>query len=198
MCSQCFTLFAQRNPPLSCSCPHCDMAHFCNRLCLSKATTSAAHHPLLCPGQNKAALDLLYYIHSTAGRHLEAVAKIIARWRGEREWGDAEQADRIEQRVWNGMARVNMETKEMERKEWCVCAASGLVDVLGSSPASRGEKNGRKPTRSWLRLSTRIRCRQHTNHSPSYFSVIAKRVHRSRKPRRDGGSLTRASWNCSV
>lgn len=151
MCSQCFTLFAQRNPPLSCSCPHCDMAHFCNRLCLSKATTSAAHHPLLCPGQNKAALDLLYYIHSSAGRHLEAVAKIIARWRGEREWGEAGHAAEIEQRVWSGMARVNMETKEMERKEWCVCATrryAKLADIPGSSRGNLVGKNGRKPTRS--------------------------------------------------
>lgn len=117
MCSQCFTLWPTRNPPLSVACPHCDMAHFCNRLCLSKATASAAHHPLLCPGQNRAALDLIYYIHSTSGRHLEAVARIIAKWRGEREWGDAEV---VEQRVWKGMARVSIERKEMERKEWQV------------------------------------------------------------------------------
>ena len=118
MCSQCFTAFPQRNPPLSVSCPHCDMAHFCNRLCLSKAQSSA-HHPLLCPGQNKGALELLKYIHRNAARHLDATAKIVAKWRA----GDAN----VYQRVWEGMARVSLEKKEMERKEWYVTGATGLT-----------------------------------------------------------------------
>lgn len=94
------------------------MAHFCNRLCRSKAGVTAAHHDLLCPGQNKAALELLLYIHKTAGRHLEAAAKIIAKWRGEREWGADDKAEEVEKRVWEGTARVSLEKKEMERKEW--------------------------------------------------------------------------------
>jgi len=91
------------------------MAHFCNRLCLSRATASASHHPLLCPGQNPGALDLLTFIHKQGSRHLDCVAKILAKWRSERELGGG---DEIERRVWGGMARVNLEKKEMERKEW--------------------------------------------------------------------------------
>ena len=93
------------------------MAHFCNRLCLARAASSA-HHPLLCPGQNPEALHLLTFIHKQGLRHLDCVTKIIAKWRGEMEWGEQGKAEEIERRVWNGMARVNLETKEMERREW--------------------------------------------------------------------------------
>jgi len=46
------------------------------------------------------------------------VSKIIAKWRGEREWGEKGKAEDVEKRVWGGMARVNVEKKEMERREW--------------------------------------------------------------------------------
>ena len=118
MCTQCLTMFNRQNPPLSVSCPHCDTAHFCNRLCLSRAATSASHHPFLCPGENPGSLDLLTFIHKQGSRHVDCVAKIIAQWRGEREWGGAGKAEEIERRVWSGMARVNAEDKEMERREW--------------------------------------------------------------------------------
>jgi hypothetical protein len=129
MCSQCFTLLAPRSP-LTVSCTHCDMAYFCTRLCRSKAKESAAHHDLLCPGQNKGALELLLYIHKTSGRHLEAAAKIVARWRGDREWAGDEGGELVRKRAWEGMARVNMETKEMERKEWYVCVLLDFIALL--------------------------------------------------------------------
>ncbi|WWD22794.1 hypothetical protein CI109_107288 [Kwoniella shandongensis] len=119
MCSQCFTLFPLPNPPLSVSCSYCDTAHFCNRLCYAKARSStAAHSDLLCPGQNPDAVNLLSFIHQKRARSVDAIARIIARWRGEREWGEKSKADEIEQRVWKGMARVSQQKKEMERKEW--------------------------------------------------------------------------------
>ncbi|KAK8844659.1 hypothetical protein IAR55_006506 [Kwoniella newhampshirensis] len=119
MCSQCFTLFPQADPPLSVSCSFCDTAHFCTRLCYSKARSkTAAHHDLLCPGQNPDVVNLLTFIHQKRARSIDAVARIIARWRGERDWGDKTKADEIEHRVWKGMARVSQRKKEMERKEW--------------------------------------------------------------------------------
>ncbi|GFZ44719.1 Vesicular-fusion protein SEC18 [Saitozyma sp. JCM 24511] len=122
MCTQCLTIFSRPNPPLSAPCPHCDTAHFCNRLCLSRAQASASHHDLLCPGQNPAAKDLLKFVHAQGARHLDAVAKIIALWRGERELGQKGKAKELEQRVWHGMARINQERKEAERREWSFVA----------------------------------------------------------------------------
>jgi hypothetical protein len=46
------------------------------------------------------------------------VVKIIARWRGERDFGDMAKAREVERRVWSGMARVNQQSKEKERREW--------------------------------------------------------------------------------
>ena len=109
-----------QSPALSVSCAHCDMAYFCNRLCQSKANSSASHHDLLCPGQNEAALDILKHIHQQGSRHLDAVAKIIALWRGARDGGDSILASDIDRRIWGGMARISIEKKEMERREWCV------------------------------------------------------------------------------
>ena len=116
MCAQCFTLFSRPSPPLSVPCPHCDQAIFCNRLCYSRADTSGAHPDLLCIGLNPAAEPLWEMIRHTSGRHVETAAKIIARWRLERE-KDKGKAKEIEQRVWS-MARVSVEAKEREKKEW--------------------------------------------------------------------------------
>ncbi|KAE8541065.1 putative protein lysine methyltransferase SET5 [Cryptococcus gattii VGV] len=51
-------------------------------------------------------------------RSVEGVAKILARWRGEREWGAKGKAEEMEKRIWKGMARVSQKRKEMERREW--------------------------------------------------------------------------------
>ncbi|ORX41271.1 hypothetical protein BD324DRAFT_648148 [Kockovaella imperatae] len=117
MCSHCFFLFSRPSPPMSAPCPHCDQAVFCNRLCASKASSSS-HPDLLCPGLNPAAQPLWKLIRDTNGRYLETAAKIVAKWRWERELGDKGKAKEIEQRVWNGMARVSMEEREKEKKEW--------------------------------------------------------------------------------
>lgn len=120
MCTQCYTYFSRPAPPLSVPCPYCPLAHFCNRLCLSKARSSASHHELLCPSQNPGCKELLEYINQQGNRPVEAVARIVAKWRGEREWSGEGEAKKVEERVWKGMARVNQEKKESERKEWCV------------------------------------------------------------------------------
>ena len=112
------------------------MAHFCNRLCLAKAQSSA-HHPLLCPGQNKGALDLLQHIHRHGARHLDATAKILAKIRSEKDGATAK-------RVWEGMARINIEKKESEMKEWYVVLRFALTK--GNFWASKGAKNGGQPT----------------------------------------------------
>lgn len=118
MCTQCFTVFARPNPPLSVPCPKCDAAHFCNRLCLSRAADSGAHHPLLCPGMNLGAKDLMSLIASGQWRALDVVAKIWAKWRGARQTGMEGGGKDIERRVWGGMARVNMQKRQMEKREW--------------------------------------------------------------------------------
>lgn len=59
-------------------------------------------------------------VQKSGWRDLECVAKIMARWRILRETGDGEEARRLEERVWGGMARVNQVTKEKERMEWWV------------------------------------------------------------------------------
>ncbi|OCF34784.1 protein lysine methyltransferase SET5 [Kwoniella heveanensis CBS 569] len=115
MCSQCFNLFERPAPPMSVPCNYCPEAHFCNRLCYAKAR---GHHDLLCPGQNKEAASLLSFIRQKGTRSLDAVARIIALWRGEREWGDKDRAKAIEDRVWKGIARVSQKDKETERREW--------------------------------------------------------------------------------
>lgn len=120
MCAQCLTLFPQPNPPLSASCGECSTVRFCNRLCLARSKTSGAHPDLLCPGRNPNAIPLLQFVTSSAARHFDAVARIIAMWRGARESGDAETVRNIEQRTWQSMARVNIEEKERAKEDWCV------------------------------------------------------------------------------
>lgn len=128
MCTTCLTLFLEPSPPLSKPCPSCDSAHFCNRLCLGRAKEAAAHHDLLCPGANPSCWPLLKYIRDNGARHLAAVARIIALWRGAKASGDVKEATRIEKRVWTGMARINQLDKEKERREWYVSA----LDLLTS------------------------------------------------------------------
>ena len=96
----------------------CDTATYCNRLCQSKANPTASHPDLLCPLQNPAVKALFDFISRSGGRYLDTVVRILARWRMERELGDKGKAKEIEKRVWSGMARVNMEEKEKEKKEW--------------------------------------------------------------------------------
>ena len=62
-----------------------------------------------------AALDLLRLIHNVEvgqdnGRMIAAVARVIALWRGEREWGSSESAKIVEDRVWRVMARTSIKT----------------------------------------------------------------------------------------
>lgn len=58
------------------------------------------------------------YIQQQGWRDLQAVSRIIARWRAVRESGDEEELKGMEGRVWSGMARVNQVEKESERKQW--------------------------------------------------------------------------------
>jgi hypothetical protein len=51
-------------------------------------------------------------------RNYDAVVRIIAKWRGERDWGVPGAAEKVEERVWRGTARMNFEQKASERKEW--------------------------------------------------------------------------------
>lgn len=128
MCTTCLSMFPQPNPALSVACPSCHTAHFCNRLCLSRAKLSGAHHDLMCPAKNPGCADLLKYIASNGSRHLDATSRIVALWLSERSAGNQEVASQIERRVWGGMARINQMDKEKERKEWCVqLAAASMV-----------------------------------------------------------------------
>jgi hypothetical protein len=58
----------------------------------------------------------LEYINQNNNRSVEGVARIIAKWRGEREWGG--NAMQVHDKVWKGMARADQEKKEQEKKEW--------------------------------------------------------------------------------
>lgn len=113
LCTQCFNLFTSA-PKFAVHCQHCGQATFCSRLCYGRREDNAAHLDMLCPGLNPACEPLMKAIEKTGDRELECVAKIIAKWR----LSDEAEADKIEERVWKGMARVNQVTKEQERKEW--------------------------------------------------------------------------------
>ena len=117
MCSTCFNLFTSA-PKFAVDCKHCGQATFCSRLCYGRREDSAAHLDILCPGQNLACVPLMTMVQKSGWRDLEAVTKIIAKWRVLRESGDDEGAKVVEERVWKGMARVNQITKEKERLEW--------------------------------------------------------------------------------
>ncbi|KAL7420279.1 hypothetical protein Q5752_005248 [Cryptotrichosporon argae] len=112
MCTHCLALFPQPDPPLSASCAHCS-ARFCNRLCASRAAASS-HPALLCPGQNPAAAELERAVVQHEWRALDVVARLVARWRAEREDGRGETAAR----VWEGTARVDMHARMSERADW--------------------------------------------------------------------------------
>lgn len=186
MCAQCFTLFNQRNPPLSVGCPNCDSAHFCNRLCLAKAQSSA-HHPLLCPGQNPGALELLVYIHKTGSRHLEAVAKMIAKWRGEREWGS--DASLVEQRVWS-FARVNVEQKQKERREWSVVRRGSSLLLREMT----GEMQQKEWTESHMLLLNALNPPKSSKHHRSFQKLLSRH---SRNPLQPLTSEEEERWYSS-
>lgn len=116
MCTHCFNIL--NGSKMTVSCPHCQMAGFCNRLCFSRREVSASHHDLLCPGQNPGCEPLLAFIRSEGWRDLECAARIIAMWRALRESGQEEELKNLEERVWKGMARVNQVDKMKERREW--------------------------------------------------------------------------------
>lgn len=119
MCSQCFNLFTSE-PKFAVTCQSCGQATFCSRLCYGRREDSAAHLDLLCSGQNLASEPLLALIRKSGWRDLECVAKMVAKWRTVRQAGDEDEAKKLEERVWKGMARVNQVTKESERREWYV------------------------------------------------------------------------------
>ncbi|WVR03175.1 hypothetical protein IAU60_000166 [Kwoniella sp. DSM 27419] len=149
MCSQCFNLFPQPAPPLSVPCAYCSEAHFCNRLCQAKARQSG-HNDLLCPGQNKEVASLMRFVREKKARSVDAVARILARWRSEREWGEEGKADEIDRRVWGGMARISQKDKEAERREWEFIGSPRLEEwhfthmlllkVLNPSPKDENHK----------------------------------------------------------
>jgi len=118
LCTHCLAQWDRPAPPLSVDCSSCTTAHFCNRLCASRARTTASHHDLLCEGVNPAARALNKLVEAREWRSLDVVARILARWRGERAWGAPGADKEIEKRVWDGMARVNMETRESEKADW--------------------------------------------------------------------------------
>jgi len=60
-------------------------------------------------------------------RSIDVVAKIWALWRGARATGGVEGAREIERRIWGGMARVNMEKREAEKREWFVSSTHNEI-----------------------------------------------------------------------
>lgn len=121
MCSTCLAPFlAGSSSVLRITCPKCQKATFCNKTCYNRRRETAAHHELLCEGSNPACRPLWLAIKAQKLRYLHCVARLVALWRGAREWGEPGQAEEIEQRVWKGMARVNMRDREMALREWRV------------------------------------------------------------------------------
>lgn len=157
-CAHCLGEFSKPNPPLSLECLTCTNAHFCNRLCLSRARPSASHHDLLCPGVNPLAGQLQSLIAGREWRSVDVVARIIAKWRYERAWGTQDAADEITRRVWEGIARVNMATRESEKADWATradfttrqwkLAHESIVTALNPEPftlaAPRSTRGARK------------------------------------------------------
>nr|XP_018266259.1 uncharacterized protein I303_00234 [Kwoniella dejecticola CBS 10117]OBR88417.1 hypothetical protein I303_00234 [Kwoniella dejecticola CBS 10117] len=160
MCTQCLTLFPQPNPPLSVMCTYCREAHFCNRLCYSKASSSSssssgagcsssAHNDFLCPGQNPGCSALLSFIHQKKARDLDGVARIIASWKREREYGDEKLAKEIERRVWGSLARVRADDQSVSfvrpfiskdrMEEWRLTHLL-ILRALNPSPMDEGYK----------------------------------------------------------
>lgn len=117
MCTHCLTLFNGQER-FKVECKDCGSAVFCNRLCYGRREETSSHSDLLCPGINPASGPLVEYTQREGWRDLQAVSRIIARWRVLRESGDEEALKGMEGRVWGGMARVNQVAKESERKQW--------------------------------------------------------------------------------
>ncbi|TXT05059.1 hypothetical protein VHUM_03879 [Vanrija humicola] len=149
LCANCLTQWEQL-PPMAVACPGCSDAHFCNRLCLSRARPHASHHELLCEGANPAAREINSLVTAREWRSLDVVARIVARWRGERAWGELGAAEAVEKRVWGGIARVNMEVREAEKADWPTrkdfttrqwqLGHAALVAALNPPPESKGHK----------------------------------------------------------
>lgn len=117
LCTHCLALW---NPPPATvvGCRDCSDAWFCNRLCMSRGSSSGSHHVLLCEGVNPAAHKLNKFMAEREWRSVDAVARILAKWRGERAWGEEGAAEAIEKRVWESMARMNMRTREEGKEDW--------------------------------------------------------------------------------
>ncbi|ODN98455.1 protein lysine methyltransferase SET5 [Cryptococcus wingfieldii CBS 7118] len=149
MCTQCFSIFDRPNPALSVPCSRCPTAHFCTRLCYSKAQL-ASHPQLLCPGENPAAEKLMKFVRQKGERGMEGVVKIVARWRTEREWSKGSEAEDMEKRVWKGMARISQKRKEAERREWEYVAENRMKEwrefhalLIGALNPPQGHYNHR-------------------------------------------------------
>lgn len=118
LCTHCLALWRTGPPAGAVACRDCDGAWFCNRLCMSRGSSSGSHHVLLCEGVNPAAGRLNQFMAERKWRSIDAVARILAMWRGERAWGERGGADAIEKRVWHSMARMNMKTREEGTEDW--------------------------------------------------------------------------------
>lgn len=117
LCTHCLAMW-QPPPPGAVQCRDCSKAFFCNRLCMSRGSSSGSHHVLLCEGVNPLASKLNRFMAESEWRSIDAVARIIARWRGERAWGEEGAAEAIEKRVWDSMARLNMRVREEGKEDW--------------------------------------------------------------------------------
>lgn len=117
LCTHCLSLWAPP-PPGVVGCRDCSDAFFCNRLCMSRGSSSGSHHVLLCEGVNPGAAKLNKFMKEREWRSIDAVARILAKWRGERAWGEDGSAEAIEKRVWESMARMNMRTREEGQEDW--------------------------------------------------------------------------------
>lgn len=117
LCTHCLALWAPP-PPGVVGCRDCADAWFCNRLCMSRGCSSGSHHVLLCEGVNPAAGKLNRFMKEREWRSIDAVARILAKWRGERAWGEDGAADALEKRIWESMARMNMRTREEGKEDW--------------------------------------------------------------------------------
>lgn len=107
-------MWKEPNPPLSVECSKCSDAHFCNRLCASRAKTSGSHVDLLCEGVNPASAGLNSLVQKMGWRTLDAVARILALWLSARGTPELEI---IEKRL-AATARINIRTRDSDLGDW--------------------------------------------------------------------------------